>query len=182
MSCVACGRDLHEECPTYLDSIQTEPPVGQLEKCCCKPEKAVVVTSESRKGNNYKSDDEIGVSAGRKRAAVAYEIIPEKPCEWRWLKNCGGGKHPIIGCLGGLQEHRHHGPIKNTSHNEPENLHRICTNCHNRWHTLNDTDYDEEINSTLPHRPVPASLEECSDNEMKWKSGAFANLRAKDNS
>jgi hypothetical protein len=165
MGCLACGRELHDECQKAPEN----------KKCCCVQESVPFSQQASRQGKNYKADDEIGVSAGRKRAGTEYKIYPEKPCEWRWKKQCGGGKHPIIGCLGGLQEHRHHGPVKNTSRNEPTNVHLICTPCHNRWHTLNDPDYDEEVNETLPHNPIPATLEECSDNELKWKSGAHKN-------
>ncbi len=165
MSCVSCGRDLHDECQQQ---------VPKDKKCCCQQETpSVSVFSTPKTGQNYKPDDEITVSAGRKRAAVLHEIDPERSCEWRWKKNCGGGQHPIIGCLAGLQEARHHGPIKNTSRNEVKNVHLICTNCHNRWHTLNDKDYDEEVNESLPHIPVPATIEECSNNEIKWKSGAY---------
>jgi len=159
MACIACARQLHDEC-------LSERPVGQ--NCCCS-EKAPVVVSSPRK--NYKADDEITVSAGRKRAAVEHSIDPNRACEWKWKKNCGGGKYPIIGCIAGVQEHRHHGPVKNTARNESTNVHLICTNCHNRWHTLNDKNYDEELYSTLPHSPIPASLEECSENEIKWKAG-----------
>jgi hypothetical protein len=108
--------------------------------------------------------------SGRKRAAVAHNINPDRSCEWRWKKNCGGGVYPIIGCLTGMQEHRHHGPVKNTARNEVSNVHLICTSCHNRWHTLNDPDYDETANELLPHNPTPATLKECTDNEIKWKS------------
>lgn len=162
MGCVSCGRELHAECSRVKDN-----------KCCCRQEALAEAIQSSKLGKNYKDDDDITVSAGRKRAGTRYEIIPEKPCAWRWQKNCGGGKHPIIGCLGGMQEHRHHGPVKNTSRNEPENVHLICTKCHNRWHTLNDEDYDEVTNDSLPHKPVPATLEECSNNEIDWTSGRF---------
>lgn len=165
MGCLACGRELHGECIKAPED----------KKCCCAQE-----SSETPKRiGNYKPDDEIGVSAGRKRAAVQYAVNSEKHCEWRWKKECGGGKHPIIGCLGGMQEHRHHGPVKNTARNEPTNVHLICTPCHNRWHTLNDSDYDEAVAETLPHSPIPATLEECSNNEIKWKSGAYSNDRRK---
>lgn len=163
MGCLACGRELHAECENTKDN-----------RCCCRQEAAKSLEETSSKvGRNYKDDNEIGVSAGRKRAAVEYKIYPEKPCDWRWKKNCGGGKYPIIGCLGGMQEARHHGPVKNTSRNEPTNVHLICVNCHNRWHTLNDDDYDEAINEDLPHKPIPASLEECSENEIMWSSGKY---------
>lgn len=180
MGCWACGRELHEECPKIKPEIQDNSkgpadsesslPVDRIDnKCCCLQKNTLEVTS-TRSTGGYKADDEIGVSAGRKRAAVLHQIDPIRACEWRWKKNCGGGKYPIVGCLGGSQQHRHHGPVKNTARNESNNVHLICTNCHNRWHTLNDEDYDEQINNTLPHKPVPATLEECSQNEIEWKS------------
>jgi hypothetical protein len=59
------------------------------------------------------------------------------------LAYAGGGMFPIPGCLEasgtpGKQEHRHHGPILLTTANVEGNVHRICTACHNRWHSLND--------------------------------------------
>lgn len=138
--CLACGQGLHEECDNQKE-----------DKCCCnESESEDVETSQNR---NYKADDEIGVSAGRKRAAVEYKIYPLKPCEWRWKSNCGGGLHPIIGCLSGNQQHRHHGPVKHTARNEETNVHLICTRCHNLWHAKNDDIYDEEKYNKLPHSP-----------------------------
>lgn len=118
-------------------------------------EQAIVI-----RGRPRKEDNEITSSAGRKRAAVEYKIDSEEYCEWRGLANCGGGKHPIIGCLTGLQKHRHHGPIKNTSRNEEGNVHRICAKCHNRWHTANDGDYTEVDNESLPHNPRPMDIQD----------------------
>jgi hypothetical protein len=164
VGCIACGRDLHEECG---NKPKDKP-------CCCVNLPGATGTVTGRLGQNYKADDEIGTSAGRKRAAVAHKIgekDPNRHCEWRWKKNCGGGKKPIIGCIGGMQEHRHHGPVKNTARNETGNVHLICTSCHNRWHTLNDKIYNEEVYSTLPHKPLPATLEECYENEINWKAG-----------
>jgi hypothetical protein len=86
-------------------------------------------------------------SAGRKRAA---ELLPKDLmkimiCEWAFLKEAGGGIHPIKGCPGNPATDRHHGPDKNTLHNQrgPEefNLHAICAFCHNRWHAANDPTY-----------------------------------------
>lgn len=146
MACIACGRGFCEEC------LQ-----GQDDKCCCTG----TLNSETKEPRgNYKDDDAITISAGRKRAAVEYKIYPEKDCEWRFKANCGGGKHPIIGCLNGKQEHRHHGPIKNTARNEPSNINFICNNCHERWHKKNNFDYDEKVNENLPHNPRPMTTDE----------------------
>jgi hypothetical protein len=72
----------------------------------------------------------------------------------------GGGNHPIVGCVSGVQEARHHGPDKSTSNNEEGNVHRICHRCHNRWHAANNEDYD--WNSTLvnSHSPRPQTDDE----------------------
>lgn len=81
-------------------------------------------------------------STGRKRAARLYPLNREQPCEWRGKVRMGGGDRPILGCLNGYQQARHHGPDKNTLNNEAGNVHRICHECHNRWHAANDPDYD----------------------------------------
>ncbi len=91
-------------------------------------------------------------STGRKRAARLYPLPPKdspQPCEWRGKSGMGGGDNPIQGCTDGIQLNRHHGPDKNTTNNEPGNVHRICAHCHNRWHAANDKDYDP--NKPLKH-------------------------------
>lgn len=86
-------------------------------------------------------------STGRKRAARLYPLNREQSCEWRGKVRMGGGDSPILGCLDGKQQARHHGPDKNTLNNDPGNVHRICHTCHNRWHASNDPDYD-------PNKPL----------------------------
>lgn len=168
MACISCGRGFHEECLDFniIPDIENNP-AEQDWTCCCSwsTEKEENIpfsqsselreaTGEERKiGRPPKPDSEITTSAGRKRAAVLYGINPDEPCDWQGLANCGGGKSPIIGCLNGKQQHRHHGPIKNTSRNEDTNIHRICTPCHNLWHAKNDPIYNEEEYSLLPHSP-----------------------------
>jgi hypothetical protein len=83
------------------------------------------------------------VSAGRKRAAVMYEISPGQVCEWAWSKQCGGGIEPIVGCTGRPASNIHHGPDKSTLNNVRDNISVICTFCHNRWHVANDKYYVE---------------------------------------
>lgn len=101
------------------------------------------------------------LSTGRKEAARLYPFLNDDgsiwkkgdplegraKCEWANREGVGGGKYPIRGCgfnqtPVGKQLHRHHGPDKNTLNNERGNVHRICYNCHNRWHAANDDDYD----------------------------------------
>jgi hypothetical protein len=146
MACISCGRGLHGECFNN--------------PCCCstgKKEESIPFSSTGedspRIGRPPKPNSEITTSAGRKRAAILYPINEGESCDWQGLANCGGGKFPITGCLNGKQQHRHHGPIKNTSHNEDTNIHRICDNCHNLWHAKNDPVYSEEEYALLPHEP-----------------------------
>jgi hypothetical protein len=106
-------------------------------------------------------------STGRKRAAVDFPLDREAPCEWKMKRNCGGGPKPIVGCINGLQQARHHGPDKNTLNNDVGNVHRICHTCHNRWHTENDPIYAWGTIQN-PHSPVEATLEQAGENELYW--------------
>lgn len=95
-------------------------------------------------------------STGRKRAAVLFPLEPDESCEWKGKAFCGGGKFPIIGCIAGKQEHRHHGPDKNTLNNSRKNVHLICDDCHNIWHSQNDPSYDSYA-AKIEHEPRPAT-------------------------
>lgn len=152
-TCIPCARGLHDEC-TGLGSTDPNQGLG----CCCELKgrqgETTALSIESLSvGRPRLDDDVISTSAGRKRAAVEYEINPQAACEWSGKANCGGGKITIAGCIGGSQAHRHHGPIKHTSHNEPGNVHRICARCHNTWHAKNDAIYNEDEYASLPHTP-----------------------------
>jgi hypothetical protein len=83
--------------------------------------------------------------------------------------------------MGSLAMHRHHGPDKSTLNNSPENVHLVCTVCHNRYHTLNDQYYDEDRpDDGLPYLPLAefhpqvhdpvsrATPEEQFENEIWW--------------
>lgn len=168
--CLACGRGFHIEC-------------SKCRKDKCHPEVVETIslneidtnnepetnTPKSRKSAKENLRDP--KSTGRKRAAQLYPINPADPCEWRSLRNCGGGRRPIIGCLDGNQKHRHHGPVKDTTRNEQGNVHRICTSCHVHWHELNDLVYLEKDFNLLPHQPVPATDLDIIQNILDWKSG-----------
>lgn len=123
-----------------------------------------------REINTYKDDSTLRdqQSTGRKRAAEMYPLDREAPCEWSKKSNVGGCK-PIVGCIDGKQEARHHGPDKNTLNNESGNVHRICHNCHNRWHATNDESY---IWGSVyaPHNPSTASLDELLKSEALWST------------
>lgn len=161
MGCFNCGRGFHDECTTECDS--------------CHPD----LVKEAKKqlglgksiGAPIKDDADVNdpYSTGRKRAAIKFPLYRTNPCEWRGKKNCGGGLNPIVGCITGLQEHRHHGPIKDPLHNERGNVHRICTFCHNRWHELNNHVYDEMRFAEMPHSPVAATELELLENEAFWR-------------
>lgn len=99
-------------------------------------------------------------STGRKRAARLYPLDRNADCEWRAQTNCGGGTSPILGCVLGKQEARHHGPDKSTSNNEEGNVHRICHACHNRWHAANNAEYDWNDTTVKKHNPRPQTAKE----------------------
>lgn len=163
--CVDCGRGFHALCrPCRRNRCHPDPETPVSEEKVVSDE-----TPQSRKSARENLKDP--KSTGRKRAAVLYPIDSDAPCEWRGLRNCGGGRRPIIGCLDGTQKHRHHGPVKETTRNELGNVHRICADCHVHWHELNDLIYNEKEYNLLPHQPVPATSEEIVKNKLKWLSG-----------
>ncbi|MFY3742208.1 MAG: hypothetical protein HMLIMOIP_002672 [Candidatus Nitrosomirales archaeon] len=156
MGCIACGRGFHPECETGCDK--------------CHSNEDRVIKSFVGRGAPIKDPEKVTdpYSTGRKRAAIQYPLFSTNPCEWRGKKNCGGGE-PIVGCVKGKQQARHHGPIKDPLRNEPGNVHRICTACHNRWHAVNDSIYDEKAYEKLPHSPEEATELELLANESYWK-------------
>lgn len=163
MSCSACGRGFHKEC------------LKGCKKCHPKEEAVITISGKTSDGprlhGSTAKDLKDPKSTGRKRAAKLYPLDPSAPCEWRGKKNCGGGKRPIIGCLDGMQKHRHHGPVKDTTRNHEGNVHRICTSCHNHWHELNDLVYDPQQFALLPHDPEVATAEEIVRNVLEWTTG-----------
>lgn len=159
MPCLACGRQFHEECETSCEE--------------CHPLPKQVPLQEVKLGRPQKDPESMKdrKSSGRKRAAELYPIDLKADCEWKGLKNCGGGKVPVVGCVEGLQTDRHHGPIKDPVRNEQGNVHRICKPCHNHWHELNDLDYEETVFAETKHSPVAATPMELEINRLKWKNG-----------
>jgi hypothetical protein len=164
VGCLSCGRGLHTEC-------------RKCRKGKCHPDEKEVKNFNKAiggQGRVAKEADKMQdrFSTGRKRAAVLYPIVKIKDdkeelvlpdCEWKGKRNCGGGFNPIVGCVNGKQQHRHHGPVKDPVHNEPNNVHRICVGCHSKWHAENDPCYDEEEYRQLPHEP-----EEAEQIELEW--------------
>jgi hypothetical protein len=155
MACLACGRDLHDECNPPND-------------CCCGP-----VTKEAsvprRVGRPIKDDRTLvdPKSTWRKRATEKFPLDKEADCEWRLRANCGGGKYPIVGCSSGKQSAIHHGPVKilddtefEYDFNQTGNVHRLCHRCHTLWHHWNDVPFDPGTYSSQPHSPRNATPDE----------------------
>lgn len=161
LGCIYCARGLCDEC----DKCELEP-------CHVRTSLSPAARVLTGVGRPLKNPEEVTdtLSTGRKRAATLYPIFKDQPCSWRGKKNCGGGLKPIVGCQNGFQVHRHHGPVKNTLRNEQGNVHLVCNSCHNRWHTLNDSIYDEEVYSKLLHLPEEATGEELAANELWWRT------------
>jgi hypothetical protein len=158
VACIDCGAGLHFNCGT---------------PCCCNGENSTPVAEEDEKGyegRTYKRDSTLKdqQSTGRKRAARMYPINPEAPCEWRGLRNAGGGQIAIVGCNDGIQQARHHGPDKNTLNNEEGNVHRICVRCHNRWHTKNDPIYTASNIGANHDDKTKATVTEIMESELYW--------------
>jgi hypothetical protein len=160
MGCPSCGRGFHSECEIGCEICHSDN----------DRKVASVAKTFGQVGQPVKDADKVTdpYSTGRKRAAIQYPLFKTNPCEWRGKKNCGGGE-VVIGCREGLQQDRHHGPVKNPLRNEPGNVHRICKFCHNRWHVLNDSIYDEVEYDKTEHSPEPATDLELLANESYWK-------------
>ena len=168
VSCPACAAGFPYECYSP-DNPCSKAPVADF----LKPD-------GEKRGGAIKADEDVTdpKSTGRKRAALLFPLDTEESCEWRGLKTAGGGKHPIVGCVNGVQKNRHHGPDKDTLNNEQGNVHRICAHCHNRWHAANDSDYDPLSPDNVPHDPVTRATElEIVENELYWNSRKLTKVK-----
>lgn len=163
MACLSCGRGFHDECE--IGCVTCHADQVQLIKSF-KTSNSIAAGEGAPIKDQQNIKDRL--STGRKRAAMLYPLFRDQPCEWQGKKNCGGGQ-PIIGCINGLQQHRHHGPVKDPVHNELGNVHRICNNCHSRWHAVNDPVYNEEEYKNTRHQPEDAEEMELLANEAKWR-------------
>jgi hypothetical protein len=174
MSCPPCEAEFHFECFNPENNL-----------CCCEVSGPIIVTNNSNKrGGPIKEAEDMAdpISTGRKRAAIAKPIVKgETICEWAGLLNAGGGVTPIIGCNGNYATNIHHGPDKDILNNDVDNnLHRVCANCHNRWHTENDRFYGVRPTAGTPFIPLipyvckphdsesKATIEQVFQNEMSW--------------
>lgn len=158
MACTSCGRGFHSECDIGCKECHEE---GER---LANSIREIGVKRRPLLPDHLVTDV---ISTGRKRAASMYKIDNTLPCEWRGLKNCGGGI-PIYGCINGFMQDIHHGPDKNTLNNERENIHLICKKCHKRWHFTNDSVYVREEYVLTKHEPEEATREELYQYELKW--------------
>lgn len=150
-ACQACAIGYHWEC------------VNPVEKdgsflCCCSYVAKGIPADEDEGGAERAITNNL--TTGRKRAGRLAPIFPGMTCEFAGLRYAGGGIVPIVGCdynrIAKVKKNSdlpegsdargelHHGPDKTTLNNGPMNLHRICANCHSRWHALNDEFYPDE--------------------------------------
>jgi hypothetical protein len=169
--CSRCARNLHgacnrggcNECHPTQDKIETSETTPNDDET----EEEVIQLERSGKLDSSLVDPQ---STGRKRAAKLYPLDKTKPCEWREVLHAGGGLHPIMGCVDGKQQARHHGPDYNTLNNDPGNVHRICHRCHNVWHVNNDPDKNEAY---LKLYGTDVSAEALSKAAKDLKSGGY---------
>jgi hypothetical protein len=177
MNCLACQLGLIDEC-------QTRPGKGCKEKNNKEVFENIVniippLEDEPKRSRAHKEPTQLldPLSTGRKRARELLPIL--FLCEWAGLKYAGGGEFPIVGCDPKAKRkatNRHHGPDKDTTNNsrdDPRNLHGICTYCHNRWHALNDENYEYYIDDVMgelqPHdSQTRATDEEIRENELRF--------------
>lgn len=172
--CVACARGFHDECSLKKGCKKCHSKIAKNESSNESPSEVISVQSDGpRRRKSAKENLKDPASTGRKRAAELYKLDRSAACEWRNQRNCGGGLRPIVGCYDGNQQHRHHGPVKDTTRNELGNVHRICSSCHVHWHELNDLVYDPRQFNLLPHQPEPATPEVLVENKLAWETGAM---------
>ena len=174
--CPACAVGLYSECEQFEVAEVTGDGFEWIIPCALKFTGAntpVLRGGGDGPGRPVLAPDEVTDprSTGRKRAVLLAPVLEGMMCEWSGLKFAGGGVVPIAGCNGhrlipqkggdderGLyQGDLHHGPDKNTLNNAVgTNLHRICADCHHRWHAANDAFYDAagRPGAQFPFTPV----------------------------
>lgn len=162
--CWACVCGIHDECydPQLIEDDNV---AGPWTSCCCRINKDQDAHDYSLGvGRPVADPGQITdiTSTGRRRAAMLYPIMENMVCEWAGLKFAGGGVEPIIGCQGNIltsdkgptRGDRHHGPDKNVINNSPGNVHRICSSCHNSWHSKNNKYYGERPAADQSYLPT----------------------------
>ena len=169
LPCLYCCASEHIFC---------DRPNLELSICCCLDantsavDEALVIAATKERGGQVKSEFDVTdvESTGRKRCAILFPLTEGMICEWAELKSAGGGVVPIIGCIGNKATNRHHGPDKNTLNNKSENVHRICTFCHNYWHARNDEYYGARPAGSEPF--IPLGDNEWSGHNSELKASA----------
>lgn len=198
VDCLACAAGHHESCwiPSDLvcccpETFWDSTPEITLAESLVGPDGMSNRRSEQGHGGQIKDADAVTdtESTGRKRAAKLFPIEPGMPCEWAGLKLAGGGVQPIMGCIPEARKTAtdiHHGPNKSTLANLVGNVHRICSQCHNRWHSINDKYYAKERPVGMHYWPleeyeffehlpfVYPSEQERAANEIAWVQGKAA--------
>lgn len=181
MTCTVCRLGRIWECESHGDCNSSGNYPGNIASGNPSNSESIAPDPEQdgpvREINTYKSDHVLRdqQSTGRKRAAEMYPLDRDAPCEWQNHKNNGGGKHPIVGCINGKQQARHHGPDKNTLNNDAGNVHRICHQCHNRWHARNDEGY---VWGAVydPHSPIVTDQQTILLDELNWIGKSLKNV------
>jgi hypothetical protein len=182
--CLDCAEGFPELCqlggcrktkeePEALADIMSNTDWFEPEKKAKKSRKGQILDPDRQRDSRRKKNDanlKDPHSTGRKRAVTLHgHADSSQDCEWRGLANCGGGRFPILGCTDGVQENLHHGPDKNTLNNERSNIHKICSQCHNRWHALNDPGYEWDGHHELHSPRKPEEVDLVLDS-MRWKT------------
>lgn len=192
-ACQPCALGYHWECASPVEGHEGTPNYF----CCCTLE-ARLEKGVYREAEDDEREITNNLTTGRKRAGRLVPIMTGMVCEWSHLRYAGGGIMPIVGCDGnklakvkrgadlppGIDSRGelHHGPDKATLNNAPgSNLHRICSECHHRWHALNDRYYDkvrpaadqpwvpeEQYGRVWPHDPISLATEEQMDTSEEW--------------
>lgn len=196
VNCLPCALGNHESCWVPAESglcccpedFESEGPDGMSYGSSRERlEAALTADPDERRerGGQIKDSDNVTdtESTGRKRANKMFPIYEGMPCEWQGLLLAGGGIVPIVGCRDGRAVDRHHGPNKSTLANWGGNVHRICNDCHNRWHARNDQFYSSTRPAGSYYLPLsehgavehngyfPASVEVIAYSEVAWASG-----------
>ena len=187
VDCLPCATGYHQECWK---------PAADWNCCCGNQNEPVLIESTKKeRGGQLKEMGDVRdtESTGRKRAAIMYPLDRDAACEWSGLRNAGGGVIPIVGCRDGKQAAIHHGPDKNTLANFVGNVHRICAQCHNRWHTLNDPLYPKERPAgNVPFIPAsgeykkhdgvtPATPEDFAQDVVMWATRKLKKVKENGN-
>lgn len=180
IACFPCANGLYEEC---LNLIPIEGDPEHFKPCM-----NVGLSKSDRRaqeahgiGRPLKDVDEImdPRATGSKRAATMYPLHFDEDCEWTGLLYAGGGYVTVVGCRGNLQEIRHHGPVVDMLENGPGNVHRICNQCDQRWHTLNAS-LEPGVDVLEHDRSTRAGASELDENELWWASQQLAAPRRGD--